>query len=1828
MIRSKKSSARPEITIVDVRPLNQSPLNNEPFPSPRSIYSPTESNHSGNGFAFATLPSSTGLIKKQRPKSEIYNGFNSLRSMKATKVDEEQLRKESKKVSRSKSLHAPKKPPRELPLRQAPTPPSLESNETKDQAASISPSRPAPPIPMLSFNKKGPASKPTTTSVHQNEESKENMRRIRSKSTSTVGEKSKARGPSTLPRGRSFNNHGQRQLIKTTQEENVVILTRSNSVEEKRERDVKLKSFGTKASKPINGHLVHEQVGTTVSCESKGAAITEDTNVYDPHEDTRTASVGSVTLSDAIQANAVYARLQIKNEELTSVEPDKVKQDEQLPSPVLSLNDAINSSPVLAKLKEKQKEFDESVFVDNEIGKSSKTAESYKDSKPEVFDEVHSIPSDDSLRQSIEVQGQSEAGKVVTDKERTKSRPNGVLNAVKPVAKYVVQTEKQHRTNKDASGDALNGGVALVKPGIRRMSAPPAVKPKPSVPRRPSLGKQRSFDEGKENEVNNLSKKFPGSVQSEEIINRISTKITLKENLSEEGLSENKLKSDLNNKDFSESLKSEGDSISCKPSVVNRTMSDSKHIINFDKKVFDKTVLTRTKSESRPNGRNDTPDDSVFDEMPLIPRTKSESRPGKEDKAAEGRLSEAASLPRTQSESEPESSGSVDSLSSLTSQITVIFNGETSAKIADVGAAAGAQVPYQSNSSQGMQKTAPEPYSSHPGRRPKPGKPAPVTATTKARNRKSRSIKGRRLTSSPPSTPPPPPKMPPSDAVSKVATNCQPPVPPRAPSMYVQSDLRSLDSMMTSNKLIDKEIKSPPPPRPAKPPSAAHSLLITKAKNSLQNNGVKTNTARDDADTKGPENEAVSRDTDESQKNTVLNADLKPCDSNLIQKRTVVTQSNEAPIKHIEASENFSQKLEFFESTTEKPTERRPPAIHGKANLEHGNPLDDKIENSPNKTTEEVRREGQEALAFVWRLKRENSETKVETRKKSPAPQKPKRPLSFSMENFVFCESVTTDKNESPEVNVQQIKKAPPKPGRSLASFKALSLDEGAKEDSNSFESKTVKQVDLRSADTTLYENLKPENRKKVTPKKPVRTSSLKVKGTSKIIYQGGNSVQKRMERKTIENREECCNEEDVVSKSGSTINSLPQNLGNYKDKEILSDNMQNSITEEDTQRAVCSEETDGPGPDHCEFQNKRDIPKENPTEINDNNNRDIPYSPSKTNEATNTLSSQIEELDKILLETSTVLSESFRSMDDSFCTQQNSFRNDNLPVVNSCSEDPFVRNIESLQFDSGLCNLNSSEAGDSNADVETAENTVNRENIVEKKSHIFNKIYKKDIESNSAIKIVSSSLSMNTTGKITDNSEGVNSASGKCTDIVAAETDELVGFSQNKKGSCSKRDTEKTDSEETEIAKSIEIQCRSGDGEPVPVNSPSDQTFTDKKSSREIPVKPPRPKSFPKVINASCVMNSAQSERKKVPPRPIGFENSPVKENRARRKSAPARPDAPVVSYRSRPPIPAILREDSNDSECDNVPKPHAIALYDRKTSDTKDLTFSAGDLISLEFQVNADWFFGSVGTKRGMVPVNHMNVVVPLESKIIAPCIEKELLTLDRPLALAVHPFVADNEKELTFQSGDAIELLSEKSNDWLEGRCNGRTGIFPSSFVVVVKSLPPRTSDNDILSEKTTLNQAGKITEKILLEDPSHSGPVNFREELPVCLSDEDWSGRLCMATSDFVSDSKEALNFKTGQTIRIISREENGWLRGTLFDTTGLFPQTFVQILDEYFDAGVQNRETENGTEINNSPGESITEEKASKHRIESDESVSPKIDMDIEATLDVTENTIK
>ncbi|KAM6372393.1 NADPH oxidase activator 1 isoform 2-T2 [Pluvialis apricaria] len=48
-----------------------------------------------------------------------------------------------------------------------------------------------------------------------------------------------------------------------------------------------------------------------------------------------------------------------------------------------------------------------------------------------------------------------------------------------------------------------------------------------------------------------------------------------------------------------------------------------------------------------------------------------------------------------------------------------------------------------------------------------------------------------------------------------------------------------------------------------------------------------------------------------------------------------------------------------------------------------------------------------------------------------------------------------------------------------------------------------------------------------------------------------------------------------------------------------------------------------------------------------------------------------------------------------------------------------------------------------------------------------------------------------------------------------------------------------------------------------------------------------------------------------------------------------------------------------------------------------------------------------------------------------------------------LAQHSYLAQGPGDLEFSKGDLLDILSEVNEDWLEGRCNGKTGIFPKCF-----------------------------------------------------------------------------------------------------------------------------------------------------------------------------------
>lgn len=60
------------------------------------------------------------------------------------------------------------------------------------------------------------------------------------------------------------------------------------------------------------------------------------------------------------------------------------------------------------------------------------------------------------------------------------------------------------------------------------------------------------------------------------------------------------------------------------------------------------------------------------------------------------------------------------------------------------------------------------------------------------------------------------------------------------------------------------------------------------------------------------------------------------------------------------------------------------------------------------------------------------------------------------------------------------------------------------------------------------------------------------------------------------------------------------------------------------------------------------------------------------------------------------------------------------------------------------------------------------------------------------------------------------------------------------------------------------------------------------------------------------------------------------------------------------------------------------------------------------------------------------------------------------DGPCCKAVFEFDAENEGELSFPEGAIINLTSRLDENWLEGEFKGSAGIFPSSYVEIIRDL----------------------------------------------------------------------------------------------------------------------------------------------------------------------------
>jgi len=61
-------------------------------------------------------------------------------------------------------------------------------------------------------------------------------------------------------------------------------------------------------------------------------------------------------------------------------------------------------------------------------------------------------------------------------------------------------------------------------------------------------------------------------------------------------------------------------------------------------------------------------------------------------------------------------------------------------------------------------------------------------------------------------------------------------------------------------------------------------------------------------------------------------------------------------------------------------------------------------------------------------------------------------------------------------------------------------------------------------------------------------------------------------------------------------------------------------------------------------------------------------------------------------------------------------------------------------------------------------------------------------------------------------------------------------------------------------------------------------------------------------------------------------------------------------------------------------------------------------------------------------------------------------------RPQCRALYDFQAENPDELSFSTGQVIDIVSQENSDWWTGILNGREGIFPANYVELIPQVRP--------------------------------------------------------------------------------------------------------------------------------------------------------------------------
>ncbi|XP_028932419.1 sorbin and SH3 domain-containing protein 2 isoform X2 [Ornithorhynchus anatinus] len=267
------------------------------------------------------------------------------------------------------------------------------------------------------------------------------------------------------------------------------------------------------------------------------------------------------------------------------------------------------------------------------------------------------------------------------------------------------------------------------------------------------------------------------------------------------------------------------------------------------------------------------------------------------------------------------------------------------------------------------------------------------------------------------------------------------------------------------------------------------------------------------------------------------------------------------------------------------------------------------------------------------------------------------------------------------------------------------------------------------------------------------------------------------------------------------------------------------------------------------------------------------------------------------------------------------------------------------------------------------------------------------------------------------------------------------------------------------------------------------------------------------------------------------------------------------------------------------------ARAVYDFKAQTSKELSFWKGDTIYILRKIDQNWYEGERLGKVGIFPVSYVEKLSPPErAQPARPPPPSPLGEIGQ--AVAKYNFNADTNVELSLRKGDRVVLVKRVDQNWYEGKVPGtnRQGIFPVSYVEVVKGSGPTGGDDDADPPPPppphgyghSTGKAGLNGELCVTSKPPRSPGAARRSGSPPARSHDGsprpqrpaftqegtrGGGEPFQALYHYMPRNKDELELWENDIVDVLEKCDDGWFVGTSRRTKffGTFPGNYVRRL---------------------------------------------------------------